>query len=118
MVLEIKMTLNRNVKILMIVFAIALFFSIALFLNGFNPLLPPPEVGANENTQISGKNIGPDCSSPINGFIRSPEEVKNMERLLGYIESTVNDINLTVKGIDRKIEALPILEPAELADRG
>ena len=29
--------------------------------------------------------------------------MNNLERLLGYIESLVNNIQLTVKGIDRKV---------------
>ncbi len=39
--------------------------------------------------------------------IKSLDEVNNVKRLLGYIESSVNDIQLTVKGIDRKMNALP-----------
>ncbi len=31
------------------------------------------------------------------------EGMNNLERLLGYIESSVNNIQLTVKGIDRKV---------------
>ena len=101
------MTLDRNAKILMAV------FSIALFLNVLNPWLQPPEVGAKENIPISGNNIDPGCSSPRNGSIRSPEEVKTTERLLGYIESVVNDIQLTVKGIDRKIDAFTSSKSAD-----
>ena len=101
------MTLDRNAKILIAV------FSIALFLNGLNPWLKPPEVSAKENTSISENNMNSGCSSLGNGSISSPEEAKNMERLLGYIESTVNDIQLTVKGIDRKIDAVPSYKPAD-----
>lgn len=101
------MTLDRNAKILIAV------FSFALLLNGLNPWLQPPEVNAKENTPISVSNIDPGCSSPKNGSIGSPEEVKTMERMLGYIESAVNDIQLTVKGIDRKMDALPSLKSAD-----
>lgn len=94
------MTLDRNAKILMAV------FTIALFLNGINPWLQPPEAGAKENASISVNKIDSACSSPEKGPIGSPEEVKNYERLLGYIESAVNDIQLTVKGIDRKMDAV------------
>ena len=33
--------------------------------------------------------------------------MNNLERLLGYIESSVNNIQLTVKGIDRKVSEYP-----------
>lgn len=107
MVLETKMTLDRNAKILMAI------FTIALFLNGLNPWLQPPEAGAKENTPISENNINSGCSSPGNGSIGSPEEVKNVERILGYIESAVNDIQLTVKGIDRKMDAVTSFKSAD-----
>jgi hypothetical protein len=109
MVLETKMTLDRNAKILIGI------FSFALLLNGLNPWLQPPEVSAKENTPISGNNIDPGCSSPLNGSIGNPEEVKKFERMLGYIESAVNDIQLTVKGIDRKMDAVSSFKSA---DRG
>lgn len=103
------MTLDRNSKILMAV------LTIALFLNAFNPWLQPPEAGAKENTAISGNNKNADCSSAGNNSIKSLEGVNNLERLLGYIEASVNDIQSTVKGIDRKMDALPLIKSA---DRG
>lgn len=101
------MTLDRSAKILMAV------FSIALFLNIINPWLQPPEVGAKENSPISKNNIDPGCSSPMSGSIGNPEEVKKIERMLGYIESAVNDIQLTVKGIDRKMDAVSSFKSAD-----
>ncbi len=101
------MTIDRNTKILMAV------FTIALLLNGLNPWLQPPDAGAKEIAAISGNNNNSDCSSAMNNSVNNPEAVSNLERLLGYIESSVNDINLTVKGIDRKIDALPSLKSAE-----
>lgn len=103
------MTLDRNIKILMTV------FTIALFLNGINPWLQPPEAGAKENTPISGNNEDTDCSSFNKNAIKSSESVNNLARLMGYIEASVNDIQLTVKGIDRKIDAFPSFKSA---DRG
>ncbi len=41
------------------------------------------------------------------------KEVKKFERMLGYIESTVNDIQLTVKGIDRKMDAVSSFKSAD-----
>ena len=95
------MTLNRNIIFLMI-----LLIGVLLF-NGLNPLIQPPDVDAKEVTAISGDNNDSDCSLAMKNSIKSLDEVNNVKRLLGYIESSVNDIQLTVKGIDRKMNALP-----------
>ena len=100
------MKIDRTTKFLMIV------FTVAVLLNGINLWIQPPNVGAKELTTISDNNNGSDCSSAGNNSINSPEAVINLERLLGYIESSVNDIHLTVKGIDRKLDALPSLKSA------
>lgn len=97
------MTLDRNAKILMAV------FTFALILNGLAPWLQPHEAGAKENTAISENIKDTDCS------FKNLEGANNLERLLGYIEASVNDIQLTVKGIDRKMDALPLIQSA---DRG
>ncbi|GJL78350.1 MAG: hypothetical protein NPINA01_13390 [Nitrospinaceae bacterium] len=103
------MTVDRCAKIMMTVFILA------LFLNGVNPWIHPPKAVAKENTEISGNNKNADCSSSGNSSENSLQDVKGVERLLRYIESSVNDIQLTVKGIDRKIDALPSFKSA---DRG
>lgn len=94
------MTIDRYTKILMTVFIMA------LFLNGLNPWIQPPDAGAKENTAISGNNNDSDCSSAKKNSIKGLEAVNNVERLLGYIESSVNEVKLTVKGIDRKMNDL------------
>lgn len=91
------MTVNNYTKVLMTV------FTIALLMNGLNPWLNPPEVGAKESSAISGNNNDTDCFSASNNSIKSLEAVNNLERLLGYIESSVSEVKLTVKAIDRKI---------------
>ena len=89
------MTLDRNTKILLTV------LTMAVLLNGLNPWIHPPAAGAKENTAISANSNDTDCSS------KTLDGIKNAERLLGYIESSVNDIKLTVNRIDRKIDTLP-----------
>lgn len=101
------MGIDRFTKILMTV------FTIALFLNGLNPWIQPPDAGARENTAISGNNNDTGCSSAKLNHLKSLEGVNNLERLLGYIESSVNDIQLTVNGIDRKMNELPSLKSME-----
>lgn len=101
------MAIDRNTKILMTV------FTVALLLNGLNPWVNPPKAVAKENAAISGNNKDTDCSSAGNNSIKSLGGVYNAERLLGYIESSVNDIKLTVNGIDRKIDALPSFNAAD-----
>jgi hypothetical protein len=105
--MEKTMTIDRNTKILLTV------FTIALLLNGLNPWIYPPAAGAKENAAISGNSSDTDCSSARNNSIKSLDGIKNAERLLGYIESSVNDIKLTVNGIDRKIDKLPSFKSAD-----
>ncbi len=72
-------------------------------MNGLNPWLNPPEAGAKESAAISGSNNDADCSAASKNSIKSLEAVNNMERLLRYIESSISEVKLTVKGIDRKM---------------
>jgi hypothetical protein len=61
---------------------------------------------AIENTTTDGTKNGSICSSQERKIsIKTLDGVNKLERLLGYIESSVNNIQLTVKGIDRKISS-------------
>jgi len=89
------MKVDRYTKFLMTILAFA------LLLNGLNPWIRPPNAGAMEVAAISEKNTATDCSSARKSSIKILEAVNNLERLLGYIESSVNSIQITVNRIDR-----------------
>ncbi|MBT5028528.1 MAG: hypothetical protein HOL15_08235 [Nitrospinaceae bacterium] len=93
------MITDRYTKVLMT------FLVIALFLNGLNPWISPPQAVAVEATDTGGKDN--DCSSYNKTSTETLEEINNMKRLLGYIESSVNTIQLTISGIDRKLNDFP-----------
>lgn len=96
------MTVDGYTKVLMTV------FTLALLLNGLNPWINPSQAVAIENTTTDGTKNGSNCSSQDRkNSIKTMEGVNNLERLLGYIESSVNDILLTVKGIERKVSEYP-----------
>ena len=92
------MTVDRYTKVIMTV------FSLAVLLNGLNPWINPSQAVAIENTTTDGTKNGNYCSSQDRkNSLKMLEGMNNLERLLGYIESLVNNIQLTVKGIDRKV---------------
>ena len=90
------------------------FSALALLLNGLNPWINPSQAVAIENTVMNKTNNSSNCSSKDRkNFIQTLEGVNNLERLLGYVESSVNEIQLTVKGIDRKMSEHPSLNTTE-----
>ena len=92
------MTVDRYTKVIMTV------FSLAVLLNGLNPWINPSQAVAIENTATNGTKNSNNCSSQDRkNSLKMLEGMNNLERLLGYIESSVNNIQLTVKGIDRKV---------------
>lgn len=96
------MSIDRYTKALMTVFVLA------LLLNGLNPWIIPSQAAAKENTTTDGTtNVSNFTSLDRKNSIKTLEGVNNLERLLGYVESSVNDIQLTVKGIDRKMSEHP-----------
>ena len=95
------MTIDNYTKFIMIA------LTVALLLNGLNPWINPISAVASEKTTIITKNIDSNCSSNNKVSIQTLDGVNNVERLLGYIESSVNDIKVTVSGLDRKMSVLP-----------
>ena len=96
------MIIDRYTKVLMTV------FTLVLLLNGLNPWINPSQAVAVENTTTGGTKNGNNCSSQDRkNSLKMLEGMNNLERLLGYIESSVNNIQLTVKGIDRKVSEYP-----------
>jgi|TARA_B110000438_G_scaffold189077_1_gene180659 hypothetical protein len=96
------MTIDRYTKVLMTI------FTLALLLNGLNSWINPSQAVAIENTSTKGTKNSNDCSSQDReNNIKTLERMNNLERLLGYIESSVNNIQLTIKGIDRKVSEFP-----------
>ncbi len=85
--------------------------TLALFLNGLNPWINPSQAVAVEISATEGKNTS--CSTENKVSTQTLEGVNNVERLLGYIESSVNDIQLTISGIDRKLRELPTRSQSE-----
>ena len=96
------MTVDRYTKVIMTV------FSLAVLLNGLNPWINPSQAVAIENTATNGTKNSNNCSSQERkNSIKTLEGVNNLERLLGYVESSVNKIQLTVKEIDKKVSEYP-----------
>ena len=93
------MNLERYTKVLMTI------LTLALVLNGLNPWINPSQAVAVEITTTGGKDNN--CSTDKKVSTQTLEGVHNVERLLGYIESSVNDIQLTISGIDRKLNDMP-----------
>ena len=93
------MNLDRYTKVLMTI------LTVALVLNGLNPWINPSQAVAVEITSTGGKDNN--CSTDKQVSTQTLEGVNNVERLLGYIESSVNDIQLTISGIDRKLNDMP-----------
>ena len=101
------MTIDRYTKILMTV------FTVAVLLNIFNPWIDPPSAGAKESAEVSGGSNDTDCSAALKNSIKNREVINSLERLLGYIESSVNEVKVTVHGIDRKVNEMPSLKSAD-----
>jgi len=95
------MTIDNYTKFIMTL------LTVALLLNGLNPWINPTIVVASEKSTIITKNIDSNCFSNNKVATQTLDGVNNMERLLGYIESSVNDIKATVAGLDRKMNVLP-----------
>ena len=95
------MTIDNYTKFIMT----ALTF--AFVLNGLNPWINPTPAVASEKSTIKTKNIDSNCFSNNKVATQTLDGVTNVERLLGYIESSVNDIKITVSGLDRKMSVLP-----------
>lgn len=91
------MITDRYTKVLLSV------LTIALILNVLDRWITPSYAVAAENTSLDGSNSHNNCLSVDKNSMKIMKGVNNMERLLGYIESSVNDIQLTISGIDRKL---------------
>lgn len=81
--------------------------TLSLLLNGLNSWINPPNVAAKEVAANLGKSPDTNCSSAIEYSNENSIRIADLKRLIGYIESTVNDIKMTVSGIDRKMNKLP-----------
>ncbi len=92
------MTIDKSAKILMTI------FTCALLLNGLNPWINPTEADAVESAVNSGNDS--DCLASKKIATQSLEAVNNTKRLLGYIESSVNEVKSTVNAIDRKMNKM------------
>ena len=93
------MNLDRYTKVLMTI------LTVTLVLNGLNRLIKASQAVAVEITATGGKDKN--CSTDKKVSTQTLEGVNNVERLLGYIESSANDIQLTISGIDRKLNDMP-----------
>jgi hypothetical protein len=98
--MEKVMNFDRNTKFLMIALICG------LFLNGLNPWIKPSDVGAKENIAIAESGNNSDCNSARKNSIKSLDGVNTIERIVGYIEAKVNDIERGVSEIDRKLEGI------------
>jgi hypothetical protein len=93
---EKPMIIDRYTKALMTV------LTQALLLNGLNPWINPSEAVATENTATNKTENISNCSSQERkNSIQTLEKLNNLERLLGYVESSFNNIQLSLKGTER-----------------
>ena len=99
------MTLDRYTKILLTI------LTSAILLNGLNPWINPSPALAKDNSKII--KIDSNCFSKNKLATQTLDRITNLERLLGYLESTVNDVKSTVIGIDRKISEKDYSRSAE-----
>ncbi len=95
------MTIDKYTKFIMTT------LTLALLLNGLNPWINPTPASAIESSTVITKKIDSNCFSNNKVATQTLDGVINVERLLGYIESSVNDIKMTVSGLDRKMSELP-----------
>ncbi len=79
----------------------------AVLLNGLNPWINPTSSWAIEKSSAKTKKIDSNCFSNNKVATQTLDGVNNVERLLGYIESSVNNIQMTISGLDRKLSELP-----------
>ncbi len=91
------MKVDRYTKIIMTVLAVA------LLLNGVNPWIKPPSAGAAEVGAEKEVKAAFDCAAAGKNSVKSLEAIKTLERLLGYMETSVNNIQLAVNRIDRNM---------------
>jgi len=101
------MTIDKYTKLIMTT------LTFALLLNGLNPWINPTPALAKENSTIKTKNIISNCFSNSKVATQTLDGVKNVERVLGYIESSVNDIKLTMSGLDRRLSESPVRNRTE-----
>lgn len=90
-------------------------FTLGLLLNGLNPWLLPTNARANEKSPTSVNTQTADCTAAKEKFGGDfgQKENKNLKMRLISMEASLNDIQLTLKGIDRKINKLPSHYPKE-----
>ncbi len=77
-----------------------------MLLNGLNLWITPSYAKAKEDSIFSVNHEDTNCSSAIKNSIKSLEEINDLKRLIGYVESSVNDIKMTVNNFDRKIDEI------------
>lgn len=101
------MTIDKYTKFILTI------LTVALLLNGLNPWINPTPAVASENSTIKTKTIDSNCFSNNKVATQTLDGVNNVERLLGYIESSVNDIKLTMSGLDRRLNERPSRDRTE-----
>ena len=89
------MAIDRYTKLLLTI------LTAAILLNGLNQWIKPNSALAKENSKTI--KLDNNCFSNNTLAVKTLDKVTNLERLLGYLESTVNDVKSTVIGIDRKL---------------
>ena len=87
------MNIDNFTKILMTILTFA-----------FNPT-PALAVEKSKNKTIK---FDGNCFSNNKVASQTLEGVNDTKRLLGYIESSVNEIQMTISGLDRKMSELPV----------
>lgn len=68
--------------------------------------MTPSYAKAKGDPISSVKHQDTNCSSALKNSIKSLEEISDLKRLVGYVESSVNDIKMIVNNFDRKIDEI------------
>jgi len=87
-------------------------FTFALLLNGLNPLAYSCRRESEGKCPSLASADSTECSSILKNSLMTLEAADNTNRMLGYIESSVNEVKLTVIGIDRKMNKFPLSNAA------
>ena len=91
--------------------------SLALLLNGLSPWINPSQAVAVGITAVGEKEKN-NCASKDKITTQTLEGVNDAKRLLGYIESSVNEIKLINVSIVRKLDDLNARSRQEKGENG
>ncbi len=75
----------------------------ALLAYGLNPWTNPANAATERASAQSGDNPKNNCSEILANSKNNQKTLATLERLVGYLESSVTDVKMTVNRIDRNL---------------